>query len=173
MSKDVPFIYSVEVRYYEAPHGDDLHEAAGIGEPYVETVFESQNRREAVDFFESLKDKTHKIQNSARHSWEFKRFFEARIAKHKLHERPVGEWSWLLKRYIDIAYRCKIKIDGKEQLVKKLYYVPATLIPSHEFPNDLDCRASKALACGILRKFLPIGSFELVKISASYEINLL
>lgn len=172
MSKSTPIYYSIQIRVFKKKlFGFD--ELSGLGEAVEQTIFKTYNKDEAYQYFEELKSKNHKIQQRIRLYNELKPFFQARLLKHKTKEMELISWTWMRKRYIDISYRCKIVVDGKEAWTKKIYHVPPILINHYDCPSRLSSREAKAYACTVLRTLLPHNSFKLEKIKSSEKIDLL
>ena len=141
-----------------------------IGKPYVETIFCSENRKEVYEFFDSLKSKQHPFVQKIKRSCDYRHYFDARIVKAES-LKEITPWTLILERHIDISYRCKISEGTKTGWSKTIYHVPACLISSHSFPNNLNSRDATSLAYTILRSFLKTEDGLLVKISASDEID--
>ena len=172
--------FVVQIRIFNKSfldHKDYREELPTIGEEEIITVFKTENKSDALRYFENLKLKdnpTNKQIHNHSFSWRnVKPFFEARILKYTTKEIEVKGWTWILDRYIDITYRCKIIIDEKAMWSKKLYHLPPILFDSHACPSYLSSREATAFACGVLRKFLPPDSFKFEKITASHEISTL
>lgn len=189
MSESISVKFLVQIRIY-TPKYNNHKEIPGLGEPRIFSIFETQNKDDAYQFFESLKSKTNAIHKNIRHchlpyeclidcyDFQVKPFFEARILKYKTKENQTKEielveWTWILKRFIDISYHCKVMINKNIAFSKRIYHVPPILFDSNSFPADIKSRESTAYACEILRKFLPFDSFKLKKITALEQIDVL
>lgn len=166
MSKTTPLYFAVQIRVYEQEWNRE-ESLYTLEKPQERIIFKTENRQEAYQYFEDLKSKNNEVHRSIRNSFELKPFFEARILKYTPKEIESVGWTWILQRYIDISYRCKIIVKGKTFLSKKIYHVPPVLINSHNCPPRINSREARAFACNVLRSFLPMDSFELLKITAS------